>query len=133
MQAILPQLQCVYQLSGAQPANMTNQMEPTGGMDIGGWMEEQNIRQEKRKHSESDIFLTWWSHYDIDGLVQERRNSSALAMELRLSCINPLIWSNFFKILTADIIQPTCRGEIWNTFNFVSLKSDIGLTVIVAL
>ena len=26
---------------------------------------------------------------DIDGLVQERRNSSALAMELRLSCINP--------------------------------------------
>ena len=31
-------------------------------------------------------------HY-LDGLVQERRNSSALAMELRLSCINPLIWS----------------------------------------
>ena len=25
----------------------------------------------------------------IDGLVQERCNSSALAMELRLSCINP--------------------------------------------
>ena len=25
---------------------------------------------------------------DIDGLVQERRNSSALAMEFRLSCIN---------------------------------------------
>ena len=31
-------------------------------------------------------------HHDIDGLVQERRNSSALALELRLSCINPLIW-----------------------------------------
>ena len=28
----------------------------------------------------------------IDGLVQERRNSSALAMELRLSCINPSKW-----------------------------------------
>ena len=27
----------------------------------------------------------------IDGLVQERRNSSALAMELRLSCTNPSI------------------------------------------
>ena len=27
----------------------------------------------------------------IDGLVQERRNSIALAMELRLSCINPSI------------------------------------------
>ena len=28
-------------------------------------------------------------HVYINGLVQERRNSSALAMELRLSCINP--------------------------------------------
>ena len=28
---------------------------------------------------------------DISGLVQERRNSSALAMELRLSCTNPWI------------------------------------------
>ena len=28
-----------------------------------------------------------------DGLVQERRNSSALAMELRLSCTNPSIQS----------------------------------------
>ena len=28
----------------------------------------------------------------IDGLVQERRNSIANAMELRLSCSNPLIW-----------------------------------------
>ena len=26
--------------------------------------------------------------YNIDGLVQERRNSSALAMELHLSCTN---------------------------------------------
>ena len=29
---------------------------------------------------------------DLDELVQERRNSSALAMELRLSCTNPSIW-----------------------------------------
>ena len=28
----------------------------------------------------------------MDGLVQEKRNSSALAMELRLSCTNPSIW-----------------------------------------
>ena len=35
-----------------------------------------------------------WIHLKyphIDGLVQERRNSSALAMELRLSCTNPSI------------------------------------------
>ena len=30
----------------------------------------------------------------IDGLMQERRNSSALAMELRLSCINLSIWEH---------------------------------------
>ena len=28
----------------------------------------------------------------VHGLMQERRNSSALAMELCLSCINPLMW-----------------------------------------
>ena len=31
---------------------------------------------------------------NIDGLVQERRNSSVLAMELRLSCTNPSIYDN---------------------------------------
>ena len=30
-------------------------------------------------------------NYHIDALVQEKRNSSALAMELRLSCTNPSI------------------------------------------
>ena len=35
-----------------------------------------------------------WRH--IDGLVQERRNPSAIAMGLRLSCINPMIsWELF--------------------------------------
>ena len=29
---------------------------------------------------------------DIDGLVQERRNSSALAVEFNLSCTNPSTW-----------------------------------------
>ena len=32
-------------------------------------------------------------HDHIDGLVQERRNSIANALELRLSCINPSISS----------------------------------------
>ena len=30
-------------------------------------------------------------HY-VDGLVQERRNSIANALELRLSCTNPSMW-----------------------------------------
>ena len=45
----------------------------------------------------------------IDGLVQERRNSSALAMELRLSCTNPSIkwqWNihNHIKFQTTTFI-----------------------------
>ena len=32
------------------------------------------------------------AHLYFDGLVQERHNSSVLAMELHISCSNPLIW-----------------------------------------
>ena len=46
-------------------------------------------------------FVQAWRHVknDIDGLVQERRNSSALAMELHLSCINPSIWNRHIIVL----------------------------------
>ena len=37
----------------------------------------------ERRHRDTRTF-----HQHIDGLVQERRNSSALAMELRLFCTN---------------------------------------------
>ena len=36
------------------------------------------------------VFISWFDH--IGGLVQERRNSNALAIELRLSRINPSIF-----------------------------------------
>ena len=36
-------------------------------------------------------------YVQIDGLVQERHNSSALAMELRLSCNNPPKWYSYNK------------------------------------
>ena len=36
------------------------------------------------------VFIT--ASYHIDGLVQERRNSIANALEFRLSCTNPLLW-----------------------------------------
>ena len=43
--------------------------------------------------STSHYLNQWWpSSLHIDGLVQERRNSSALAMELHLSCTNPSIY-----------------------------------------
>ena len=38
----------------------------------------------------------WIPH--TDGLVQEKRNSSALAMELRLSCTNQSIWCMHVEI-----------------------------------
>ena len=41
----------------------------------------------------------------FDGLVQERRNSSALAMELRLSCTNPLIFKFPLIFLRKDMVN----------------------------
>ena len=43
---------------------------------------------------QDEISLYYMIEY-IDGLMQKRRNSSALAMELRLSCINPSILRQF--------------------------------------
>ena len=42
---------------------------------------------------------------DIDGLVQERRNSSAFAMELRPFCINPSIWRVGISKLQKRVLQ----------------------------
>ena len=48
----------------------------------------------------------------FDGLVQERRNSRALAMELRLSCTNPSIYSVYVEISCFVIV---CQGIIGNS------------------
>ena len=40
--------------------------------------------------------MSCFTCFDIDGLVQERRNSIANALELHLSCTNPWIWSLLF-------------------------------------
>ena len=50
--------------------------------------------------------LTFLSH--IDGLVQERRYSSALTMELRLSCFNPSIyWIVFNHRMVQELVTFT--------------------------
>ena len=56
-----------------------------------------------------------WLLYHFDGLMQERRNSSALAMELRLSCTKPSIWASSFTkpswhVHTSHITAPL-QGE----------------------
>ena len=38
----------------------------------------------------------------INGLVRKRRNSSALAMELRLSCTNPSIYAAKYTVLSSQ-------------------------------
>ena len=43
------------------------------------------------------ISLSLYLRFHIDVLVQEIRNSSALAMYLRLSCTNPSIWTSIWK------------------------------------
>ena len=58
------------------------------------------------------IYPSGWNHHvqtwdDIDGLVQERRNSSALAMELRLSCTNPSTCILNFR----DVQKFTCDSK----------------------
>ena len=50
----------------------------------------------------------------IDGLVQERRNSSALAMELRLSCTNPSICNWLTKITS---MKMNAKSDTALTYN----------------
>ena len=74
-------------------------------------------------------------HFHIDGLVLERRNSSALAMELCLSCIKPInIWMTvLIKTRETPVLlcfYGTCNlwgmkwfqtqwSLIWNNFNLI--------------
>ena len=50
-------------------------------------------------------------YLNIDGLEQEKRNSIAKALELRLSCTNPLIWSMFLLAVTGNAICMMIAGE----------------------
>ena len=52
----------------------------------------------------------------FDGLVRERRNSSALAMELRLSSINPLIYLICITPDNTMIFLQNSEGEVWSVF-----------------
>ena len=56
----------------------------------------------------------WWCH--IDGLVQERRNSIANALELRLSGTNPSIW--WFRFWSKLVqVMMACRLMQWPSTN----------------
>ena len=65
-----------------------------------GWADRRDPDPLASSHWLQEVVITstqasWWQAQKTycDGLVQDRWNSSALAMELCLSCTNPSIWS----------------------------------------
>ena len=69
------------------------------------------------------------SQVDISGIEQERRNSSALAMELRFSCTNPLTWylnekqrnneSRFYLSVWIDVQNAKMMFILFRTFQLI--------------
>ena len=54
----------------------------------------------------TDALASFVVHYQIDGLMQERHNSIALAMELCLSCTNPSkCGTNHTDILASNVVH----------------------------
>ena len=64
--------------------------------------------------------------HDINGLVQERRNSIANALELRLSCTNQLIWTNNNPVwkMHACVPRPQCVNSSPPTKNGCHFADD---------
>ena len=55
--------------------------------------------------------------HNFDGLVQERHNSRALKMELRLPYINPLIWYDYVKNVLMFILEVIIIEECHDSLN----------------
>ena len=63
-----------------------------------------------------------YNHFD--GLVQERRNSIANALELRLSCTNPSICDRaFYRILMDEMHCNINKGENLETVRRLSFSN----------
>ena len=66
----------------------------------------------------------WLHTHHIDGLVQKRHNSSALAMELHLSCTNPSTCSWWLEEKTSGGVQSGWHAVCDSSFHYV--KSNKG-------
>ena len=64
--------------------------------------------------------MQMFDHVHINGLVQERHNSSALAMELHLSCINPSIYALHTAIYLSHFFLHHNYGLQWKNTHFFS-------------
>ena len=64
------------------------------------------------------------SQPNMDGLVQERRNSIANTLELRLSCTNPSIWSWIYWLCSNRIqysVSPIYRGRVYRGIGYIAV------------
>ena len=59
-----------------------------------------------------EYFQKWEEH--IDGIVHERRNSSTLAIELRLSCTTSLIYKASRLCLCTSSVQECMANMTWH-------------------
>ena len=64
------------------------------------------------------LIAAQWRH--IDRLMQERRNSSALAVELRLSCTNPSIWWCRPEPILVQVMALRHQAITWTNVNLSS-------------
>ena len=64
---------------------------------------------------------SYWPY--VDGLVQERHNSIASALELCLSCTNPSMGQQYFSAYKLAMIGKSPRSEVTLCFQFVSTAS----------
>ena len=67
------------------------------------WGDHPGLQAHRKGGRKGRVLAHIWPHYDwdnIDGLVQERHNSIAIALEFRLSCSNPSIYIVYHIYLT---------------------------------
>ena len=64
----------------------------------------------------------------VDGLVQEKRNFSALAMELRLSCTNPSTWhyylSNWREHISQNWMNTYYLTQIYASIRYITTDKE---------
>ena len=70
--------------------------------------------EQKTKQKKTHEILSHTNKVDFDGLVQERRNSIANALELRLSCTNSSIyWLNRCIFQELKLLTPSPQSTHW--------------------
>ena len=93
---------------------------------------EMNHRQEIKQLKRKQLFVSKSKGF-IDWLMQERRNSCVLAMELHLSCINPQRWSKYKVVFFGYTIQLISSRMYVTHSGLVTpyIDTDLGLCLMV--